>query len=63
MTEKTPMLSAAQALDVLLSAVRPIPEMETLATIEANGCVMHGNSLRGQAPVKPLSLAVRKEEE
>ena len=40
MTEKKPMLSAAEALDFLLSAVRPIAEMETLSTLSANGRVL-----------------------
>lgn len=36
MTEKKPMLTVQQALDVLL-AVAPIAEMETVPTLEANG--------------------------
>jgi molybdopterin molybdotransferase len=40
MTEKKPMLSAAEALDFLLSAVRPIMETETLSTLAANGRVL-----------------------
>jgi molybdopterin molybdotransferase len=40
MTEKKPMLSAAEALDFLLSAVRPIMEPETLPTLAANGRVL-----------------------
>lgn len=40
MTEKKPMLSAAEALDFLLSAVRPIAETETLPTLSANGRVL-----------------------
>lgn len=40
MTEKKPMLSAPEALDILLSAARPIAETETLATLEANGRVL-----------------------
>ncbi|HJV82173.1 gephyrin-like molybdotransferase Glp [Noviherbaspirillum sp.] len=40
MTEKKPMLSAAEALDFLLSAVRPIAETETLATLSCNGRVL-----------------------
>ncbi|MCH8618909.1 gephyrin-like molybdotransferase Glp [Undibacterium sp. TS12] len=35
-----PMLSAAEALDFLLSAVRPIVETETLATIDAHGRIL-----------------------
>lgn len=40
MTEKKPMLSAAEALDFLLSAVRPIEATETLPTLDANGRVL-----------------------
>jgi len=40
MTEKKPMLSAPEALDILLSAVRPIAETEVLPTLEANGRVL-----------------------
>ena len=40
MTEKKPMLSAAEALDILLAAARPITETETLSTLEANGRVL-----------------------
>ncbi|NEX59873.1 molybdopterin molybdotransferase MoeA [Noviherbaspirillum galbum] len=40
MTEKKPMLTAAQALDFLLSAVRPITETETVPTLAANGRVL-----------------------
>jgi molybdopterin molybdotransferase len=40
MSEKKPMLSAAEALDFLLSAVRPIAEVETLPTLSANGRVL-----------------------
>jgi molybdopterin molybdotransferase len=40
MTEKKPMLSAAEALDFLLSAVRPIAETETVSTLAANGRVL-----------------------
>ncbi len=40
MTEKKPMLSAAEALDFLLAAVRPITETETIATLDANGRVL-----------------------
>ncbi|RZI41039.1 molybdopterin molybdenumtransferase MoeA [Herbaspirillum sp. HC18] len=40
MTEKKPMLSATEALDFLLSAVRPIADTETVPTIEANGRVL-----------------------
>ncbi|HVK94087.1 MAG TPA: gephyrin-like molybdotransferase Glp [Noviherbaspirillum sp.] len=40
MTEKKPMLSAAEALNFLLSAVRPIIETETVSTLAANGRVL-----------------------
>ncbi|HEY4541203.1 MAG TPA: gephyrin-like molybdotransferase Glp [Noviherbaspirillum sp.] len=40
MSERKPMLSAAEALDFLLSAVRPIADSETLPTLEANGRVL-----------------------
>ncbi|WP_460841560.1 molybdopterin molybdotransferase MoeA [Noviherbaspirillum agri] len=40
MTEKKPMLSASEALNFLLEAVRPIAQVETVATLEANGRVL-----------------------
>jgi molybdopterin molybdotransferase len=40
MTEKKPMLSAAEALDFLLSAVRPVADQERLPTLAANGRVL-----------------------
>jgi molybdopterin molybdotransferase len=40
MTEKKPMLSAAEAHDFLLSAVRPVEEQERLSTLDANGRVL-----------------------
>jgi molybdopterin molybdotransferase len=40
MTEKKPMLSAAEALNFLLTAVRPITETETLPTLRTNGRVL-----------------------
>jgi molybdopterin molybdotransferase len=40
MTEKKPMLSVAQALDLLLGAARPIADHETLPTLDANGRVL-----------------------
>ncbi|MGE5651218.1 gephyrin-like molybdotransferase Glp [Noviherbaspirillum sp. UKPF54] len=40
MTEKKPMLSAAEALDLLLAAVEPIAQTQTLPTLEANGRVL-----------------------
>jgi molybdopterin molybdotransferase len=40
MTDKKPMLSVAEALDFLLSAVRPITDTETLSTLAANGRVL-----------------------
>ncbi|WP_151638351.1 molybdopterin molybdotransferase MoeA [Noviherbaspirillum aerium] len=40
MTEKKAMLSAAEALDFLLSAARTIAESETVSTLEANGRIL-----------------------
>ncbi|HJV24759.1 MAG TPA: gephyrin-like molybdotransferase Glp [Aromatoleum sp.] len=40
MTERKPMLSAAEALDFLLAAVEPIAQTQTLPTLEANGRVL-----------------------
>jgi molybdopterin molybdotransferase len=40
MTEKKPMLSAQQALDFLLSAVRPITESESVPTLKANSRIL-----------------------
>ncbi|MEN3294612.1 MAG: molybdopterin molybdotransferase [Burkholderiales bacterium] len=40
MIEKKPMLSAAEALDILLSAVRPVQDQERLPTLAANGRVL-----------------------
>jgi molybdopterin molybdotransferase len=40
MTEKKPMLSAQQALDVLLTAVRAIADSETVPTLDANGRIL-----------------------
>lgn len=40
MTNKKPMLSVQQALELLLSAVRPIAETETIPTLEANGRIL-----------------------
>lgn len=40
MTDKKPMLSVQQALDFLLAAVRPIPDIETVATLAANGRIL-----------------------
>jgi molybdopterin molybdotransferase len=40
MSEKKTMLSAAEALDFLLAAVRPIVDAETLATLAANGRIL-----------------------
>ncbi|MES2048326.1 MAG: gephyrin-like molybdotransferase Glp, partial [Pseudomonadota bacterium] len=39
-TTKKPMLSVAEALDFLLTAVRPVAETESLNTLEANGRVL-----------------------
>jgi molybdopterin molybdotransferase len=40
MTEKKPMLSVAEALDFLLSAVRRVTDQERIPTLEANGRVL-----------------------
>jgi molybdopterin molybdotransferase len=40
MTIKKPMLSLTEALDFLLSAVRPVSETEAITTLEANGRVL-----------------------
>jgi molybdopterin molybdotransferase len=40
MTDKKPMLSAQQALDFLLSAVRPIAETHIVPTLDANGRIL-----------------------
>jgi molybdopterin molybdotransferase len=40
MTAKNPMLTAAQALDFLLAAVRPITDSESVPTLAANGRVL-----------------------
>ena len=40
MTDQKPMLSVQQALDFLLAAVRPITDIETVATLAANGRVL-----------------------
>lgn len=53
MTEKKPMLSAPEALDILLAAVRPIAETETLPTLGANGRVLAGDQT-SQLNVPPM---------
>ena len=40
MNTKKPMLSAQEALDFLLGAVQPVPDTETLPTLEATGRVL-----------------------
>lgn len=40
MTFKKPMLSVAEALNFLLTAVRPVTEVETIPTLETNGRVL-----------------------
>ncbi|NMM38539.1 MAG: molybdopterin molybdotransferase MoeA [Glaciimonas sp.] len=40
MTEKNPMLNAAEALGLLLAAARPVTEVEQLATLQANGRIL-----------------------
>ena len=47
------MLSAAQALDFLLSAVRPLADAETVATLEANGRILAA-SQASQLNVPPM---------
>lgn len=51
--EKKPMLSAAQALDQLLSGARPIADVETVPTLEANGRVLAA-AQSSQIDVPPL---------
>ncbi|HEY0847011.1 MAG TPA: gephyrin-like molybdotransferase Glp [Noviherbaspirillum sp.] len=53
MTEKKPMLSAAEALDFLLSAVRPIAESEIVPTLDANGRVL-AEAQASQLNVPPM---------
>ncbi|WP_420477099.1 gephyrin-like molybdotransferase Glp [Noviherbaspirillum sp. ST9] len=53
MTEKKPMLSAPEALDILLSAVQPIVETETVPTLEANGRVLAADQT-SQLNVPPM---------
>lgn len=53
MTEKKPMLSAAEALDLLLSAARPITESENIPTLEANGRVLAHDQV-SQLNVPPM---------
>ena len=53
MTDKKPMLSAPEALDILLSAVRPIAETETLPTLNANGRVLAADQT-SQLNVPPM---------
>src|SRR2546425_1006329 len=40
MTDQKPMLSVQQALDFLLAAVRPITDIESVATLAANGRIL-----------------------
>ena len=40
MTTRKPMLPVAEALDFLLTAVRPVALIETIPTINANGRVL-----------------------
>lgn len=53
MTEKKPMLSAAEALDFLLKAVRPIMDTETVATLDGNGRVLAADQA-SQLNVPPM---------
>lgn len=50
MTDKKPMLSAQQALDILLAAARPIAETETIPTLDANGRIL------AAAQISPLNV-------
>jgi molybdopterin molybdotransferase len=38
--ERKSMLSVAEALDIILAAARPVVEVETLPTLQANGCIL-----------------------
>lgn len=40
MTEKKPMLSTTEALGLLLAAARPVTEIDTLPTLDANGRIL-----------------------
>ena len=56
MSDRKPMLSAVEALDFLLAAVRPIAETETLPTLEANGRVLAA-AQSSQLNVPPMDNA------
>ena len=43
--QKAPMLSVREALDFLLEAARPVEQVETVATLEANGRVLAADQL------------------
>jgi len=43
--QKAPMLSVREALDFLLAAARPVAQIETIATLEANGRVLAADQL------------------
>jgi molybdopterin molybdotransferase len=59
MTEKKPMLSVAEALDFLFSAVRPVADRERLPTLAANGRVLAA-AQASQLNVPPMdNYAVR----
>jgi molybdopterin molybdotransferase len=53
MTEKTPMLSAQQALDFLLAAARPIAAAESIPTFEAYGRTLAESQI-SQLDVPPM---------
>jgi molybdopterin molybdotransferase len=53
MTEKKPMLSAQQALDILLAAARPIPDIEIIPTLDANGRTL-AHAQTSQLNVPPM---------
>jgi molybdopterin molybdotransferase len=53
MTDKKTMMTAREALDFLLAAVRPITDKETLSTLEANGRVL-AEAQTSQINVPPM---------
>lgn len=53
MTDKKPMLSAAAALDLLLTGLRPIDDTETIAALDANGRVL-AQSQTSRLDVPPM---------
>ena len=53
MSQNKPMLTARQALDALLEAARPLADIETVATLEANGRVLAADQT-SQLNVPPM---------